>query len=199
MMAAFEVIIEAGRGEKVRIRREDRSTSRRGTDLTELGGTRMRAFPAYLSATTVFVVACGGSSGTKPAGDSGTTVCANLACLCTGADLIISCAVALHLLPWTTRVGTGAHVDTWIVGPGAALYLPSGHWNPRRDGRTCSRRVDLPWNHLGKVAVFHRPLSTYRDAERSTHGFSAVSRNRKRVSRACMQWMNPSLVPPASG
>lgn len=53
----------------------------------------MRAFPAYLSATTVFVVACGGSSGTKPPGDSGTTVCANLACLRTGADLLISCAV----------------------------------------------------------------------------------------------------------
>ena len=53
----------------------------------------MRAFPAYLSATTVFMVACNGSSGTKPASDSCTTVCANLACLRTGADLIISCAV----------------------------------------------------------------------------------------------------------
>jgi hypothetical protein len=33
------------------------------------------------------------------------------------------------------------------------------HWNPQSDGRTGSRRVALPWNRVGKVAVFDGRLS----------------------------------------
>ena len=34
-----------------------------------------------------------------------------------------------------------------------------GHWHLRSDGQTHFRRVNLPWNRVGKVAVFHWRLS----------------------------------------
>ena len=60
---------------------------------------------------------------------------------------------------WCPSDTVFAQGDVCLTSPKERRMARFRAWNLRSDGRTRSRRVDLPWNRVGKVAVFHWRLS----------------------------------------